>query len=165
MFKFNHKYQIIFLSLLTFAFAGEDIYIEKDSDGLYEVTFEKNFHDVSDQLELTIDEYQGDIIINGHSQNRIKIFENCKIKTYSEKDAKVKYYQSKVGFILNEDRFEISGNRKSSKCESTIILDIPDYTIINIEVKDSEVLIREMDGDLHLLAFIMLHYKDCLLFF
>jgi len=150
MLKFNHKYQLIFLSLLTFVFAGEDIYVEKDSDGIYEVTFEKIFHDVSDQLELTIDEYQGNIIINGHSQNRIKIFENCKIKTYSEKDAKLKYYQAKVGFILNEDRFEISENRKSQKCESTIILDIPDYTVINIEAKNSEVMISRMDGDIHL---------------
>ena len=147
MLKFNHKYYLIFLSLFSFAMAGEDIHVEKESDGLYEVNYEKRFYDVGDELTLTIDDYSGDIVINGHTQNYINIFENCNIKTYSEKDAKLKYFQSKVEFILNDDKLEISKSRKSTKCSGTIILDIPDYTIIKIEARESDIILRQIDGD------------------
>ena len=48
MLRFNHKYYILLLTLFAIGFAGEDIQVEKESDGLYEVTYEKRFFDVGD---------------------------------------------------------------------------------------------------------------------
>ncbi len=153
MFKFNHKYLIPLLFFFTFTRA-DDFVVEKESNGTYQVYFEKNYQ-LEDELELDIDDYEGDIIISGLYGNSMSIRESCLIKTYSEQDARSKYYQSKVGFILNKNRLEINGNRRSDKINSTLELIVPDFTSIRLDARSSAVSIREIDGKINLSA------RDC----
>ncbi len=153
MARFNHKYLLPLLLFAALAWA-DDFVVEKESNGVYEVYFEKNYQ-LGDELELYVDDYEGDIIISGRYGNSMSIRENCRINTYSEQDARSKYYQSKVGFILNENRLEINGNRRSSKINSTLELIVPDFTKIRLNARSSAVSIKGVDGDMNFMA------RDC----
>ncbi|MBN2280978.1 MAG: hypothetical protein JXQ65_10390 [Candidatus Marinimicrobia bacterium] len=148
MFRFNHKYYSFLVLFLAIAFADEGLYISKVDDGLYEVIYEKQFEDIGDRLSLIIEGSQGNININGRSASRLGIVEHCRIKSYSEKDARQKYYQSKMVFMLNDNALEISNNKQSNDCYSTLTLNIPDYTTMQIEADDCKINIHRTDGDI-----------------
>jgi hypothetical protein len=118
MLKTNHKYLTILFSIFAIVFA-KDIVVEKESDGVYTVAYEKEFQ-VENQLDVIIRDYSGDIIINGRRDNSLIIEETCSFESYSEKDAQLKYYKSKAGFILNENILEISENKRNEKLNNII---------------------------------------------
>ena len=150
MFKLNYKYLIYFSSLITILFA-EDLIIEKESVGIYTAIFEKEFK-VDGQLDMSLINYNGNIVINGINSNDIIIKESCSFKTYSQKDAKLKYYKSKVGFILNENKLEITDAKRNEKINSILEISIPDYTDIKIEDYDSDIIISHLDGNFNLIS-------------
>eukprot|EP01156_Anaeramoeba_ignava_P015897 Anaeramoba_ignava/a616692_20.p1 GENE.a616692_20~~a616692_20.p1 ORF type:complete len:416 (-),score=83.97 a616692_20:418-1665(-) len=146
----NHKY-LNFILLLGFAFGAQNLMITKESEGVYEAVYSKSFT-IGEKLDIDIHDFYGEILINGNGDNRLKIDEICSFKSYSEKDAETKYYKSKVGFILNNNKLEIDGKKETDKIENIINLDVPDFTNISIKAEDSEIVINQTDGDITILG-------------
>lgn len=146
----NYKYLSLFF-LFSLLFSSQELTITKESEGIYEVVYSKEYS-IGERLDVDIYNFNGEIIINGNGNNRLTIAEICSFKSYSEKDTKVKFYKSKVGFILNNNKLEIDGKKQADKIENTINLNVPDFANISIKTDDSEIMVSSIDGDLTVLG-------------
>ena len=142
----NHKY-IIFILFFTSIFGAQNLVITKESEGVYEAVFSKDFT-IGEKLDVVIYDFIGDIVISGNGNNDLKITEISSFKSYSEKDAEVKFYKSKVGFILNNNKLEIDGKKLTDRIENTMVLNVPDFANISIKAENSDLVISQTDGEL-----------------
>lgn len=146
MFGKNLKILTLLLSLATLLYS-QDFTLRKTSEGTYSAEFEKKFT-IGEKLDVSLRDYEGDIIIRGSESNELVIRENATFRSYSEQDAKQKYHRNKIGFILNNDKLELSGNRFHDKNNNALHLQLPNFAKILLQSTGSDIIISETDGDL-----------------